>query len=208
MTVTEAPISTQIGPERRRWTLNEYIHLDEIGLLSKDGEKYELLDGEIFRKLGQNLRHVAGIRLATIALSMVFGKGFVVDQQVPLHLGEFDAPEPDITVLRGNARDFENRWPVSKEVVLLVEVVDTRLDTALVPKASIYARHGILEYWILNVRNRTLEVRKGPRSDGNWTETRVYAETESVSFGPESHGISSETRVSIIDLLPVSADGP
>jgi hypothetical protein len=41
--------------ERRRWTVDEYVRLDEGGFLGGEGERFELLNGEIVRKLGQNL---------------------------------------------------------------------------------------------------------------------------------------------------------
>lgn len=74
------------GP--RRWTLDEYVRLDEEGFLGTEGEHYELLNGEIIQKLGQNLPHIAGISLVSATLSTVFRESYLVAPQRPLHIGE------------------------------------------------------------------------------------------------------------------------
>lgn len=60
-------------------------------------------------------------------------------------------------------------------------------------KARLCAKHGIPEYWIVNVPGRTLEVRRKPRAEG-YAETRVYAEGESIPVGGGA--------VAVADVLP------
>jgi Uma2 family endonuclease len=185
-------------PGPKRWSVDEYEQLDEMGLLSREGEHYELIDGEIVSKLGQNNPHIAGITLASEALRAAFGAGFIVSQQRPIALGQSDEPEPDVSVIRGGVRDFDHRMPTPSEIALLVEVVDSRPDTARGAKVSMYARHGIAEYWILDVRSRSLEVRRGPRPEfGDWREITIYTETDPVT------PLAVPTSViAIADLLP------
>jgi Uma2 family endonuclease len=155
-----------------------------------------LLDGQLYQKRGQNKPHTRTLRLASSALRTAFGSSVDVSCQVPLHLAG-EAPEPDVTVLGGTAEEFASRDPVSEDVALLVEVADSRLDLARGPKVYLYARLGISEYWILDLRSRTLGVRRGPRSGtGEWTETRIYSESESIL------PLRALAEVRVADLLP------
>lgn len=166
-------------------------------MLGPDWERFELLEGEIIRKMGQNQPHIGALRLVAAALRIAFGDRFDVGQQVPLRLGERDFPEPDITVLKGTARDFANLDPKPEDVALLVEIADTRLDTAQGSKVRIYATHGIQEYWVLDLRGRRLSIYRRPRVEqGDWHETLIYTEDQRVS------PLGIEASVLISDLLP------
>jgi len=190
--------SEDAAPQPRRWTVDEFVRLCESGLLSDDHERLELLDGEIFRTMGQNDPHISSLRLSAAALRLVFGDGFDVSQQLPLKLGTADAPEPDITVLRGTPRDFDGHAPTAEDVALVVEIADSRLDTARGPKVRLYARHALAEYWIVDLQARTLEIRRGPRPEHeDWQETHIYTEEQRVA----PLGIS-DADLLVSDLLP------
>ena len=47
-----------------------------------------------------------------------------------------------------------------------MEVFDTSLPEDREEKAAVYARFGVPEYWIVNVRERNLEVRRAPTGEG------------------------------------------
>jgi len=187
------------APQPKRWTLKEFIALDREGHLgpTDDGERYELLDGEILTKLGQNEPHIATTRLVVAALRLAFGEGFDVNAQLPLHLGRFDAPEPDITVLKGTAREFARRTPTGDDIALVVEVADSRLDTAIGAKVGIYAAHGIAEYWVVDLRHATLRVFRGPRPKSrDWESVQILEQTGSVT------PLGMTEPISVADLLP------
>ena len=62
-------------------------------------------------------------------------------------------------------------------------------------KARLYAKHGIPEYWIVNLPGRTLEVRRGSRTEAeDWFETLVYREGETAA--------ANGRPVAVADLLP------
>jgi len=188
-------------PEPKRWTVEQFVRFYECGELGGETDHFELLDGEILQKLGQNEPHIHSLRLAIEALQAAFGIGSNVSQQVPITLGEFSRPEPDLTVLKGRARDFDGRSVTAADVALLVEIVDSRMDTARQQKVPIYAKHGIAEYWIVDLRKRVVEVRRGPIAEtGEWKEMRIYDESESIE--PSARPGSS---VAVEDLLPRKA---
>jgi Uma2 family endonuclease len=52
-------------------------------------------------------------------------------------------------------------------------VADTSLEFDRLTKAPLYAANGIREYWIVNLNDGEVEVRRQPRPDGSWGEHRV-----------------------------------
>lgn len=76
--------------------------------------------------------------------------------QLPLSLGDYSEPQPDVAVVKGNPRDYRDAHPAW--AVLVVEVSDTTLDYVRSRKLPVYARAGIPQYWILDVESGSLEV--------------------------------------------------
>jgi Uma2 family endonuclease len=104
-----------------------------------------LRNGKLYPIIGQRKAHIAACIRTSAALRSVFGPEFMVTENLPYHLGEFDAPEPDVAVFRGSLDDYDPGLPEVKDVELFVEVVETRPDTAE-QKIADYARLGIREY--------------------------------------------------------------
>jgi Uma2 family endonuclease len=81
---------------------------------------------------------------------------------MPLFVGEGYRPEPDIAVVQRSELNFDS--PPSR-ALLIIEVSDSTLRFDRVEKASLYARAGIADYWILDLVDRVLEVHRAPRPD-------------------------------------------
>ena len=186
----EAP-APAVADAPRRMTVTEFDRIPDDAF---GDDRVELIEGLIYTKMSQNLPHITAIRLVIEALQAALGAGFSVSGQLPVGFGEVSKVEPDILALRGRARDYDGRYPdPATDIVLLVEVSDSSLLRDAGTKAELYARHGVPEYWIVNVPGRSVEVRREPRAEG-YAETRVYREGESVAIGSGS--------VSVVDVLP------
>jgi Uma2 family endonuclease len=83
--------------------------------------------------------------------------------QTPLAFDPDSEPEPDLAVVVGTPRDYRAHHPTT--AVLIMEVSDTTLAFDRRQKGSLYARAGILDYWILNLNRRMLEVYRSPIAD-------------------------------------------
>ena len=57
---------------------------------------------------------------------------------------------------------YRHRHPEPTDIFLLIEVADSSLRIDRNLKLSIYARAGIVEYWILNVPNTLVEIYRDP----------------------------------------------
>jgi len=108
----------------------------------------------------QDAPHATGVRLVLRALRAVFGAGWTVDSQLPVALDDYSEPEPDAAVVPGAPRDYRDAHPTRP--VLIVEVAESRLAFDRRQKASLYARAGITDYWVVNLVDRVLEVYREP----------------------------------------------
>src|SRR5262245_59396212 len=131
------------------WTRREYERLVEAEILGPD-DRVELLGGHLVLKEPQHSPHATGIRRVVRALLRAFGDSWVVDAQLPVALDEDSEPEPDVSVVPGDTRDYRDRHP--EHPVLVVEVALSRLAFDRQHKGSLYARAGVPESWLGDVR--------------------------------------------------------
>ncbi len=178
---------------RRRFTKDEYYRLLDVGVF-KDREPCELIEGEIIAKMGQGMPHVIAVILLQELLRAIFGPLRVITQ-APLVADEYNVPEPDVLVLRELITHYQDT-PNASDTLLVVEVSRTtgRRDRGI--KATIYARAGIGDYWILDPAARTLTVLRAPNADGYASET-TYSEADTVT--PLS---ASDAILSVSAMLP------
>ncbi len=181
------------SPHAFRWPRALYDRLIEEGILGPE-TRVELVDGEVIEMTPQGSRHAAAVRLAQRALERAFGAGFDVRAQLPLALGEWSEPEPDVSVVRGGPRDYTARHPASAELV--VEVSDASLAFDADVKQRLYACHGIPEYWILDLPHGRLRVHRAP-GEGGYREVRELGPGDAVT--PVA---APGRRVRVADLLP------
>jgi Uma2 family endonuclease len=168
--------STPEEPTPRRWTREEYYRMGDLGFFH--GQRVELIEGEIMVLSPQNWPHTLTVARVGEALHRVLGTGFWVRMQFPLNLSTSD-PEPDVSVAAGRIEDYSDHPTTA---VLIVEVSDSSLSYDRNRKASLYARAGIADYWIVNLVNHQLEVRRDPRSDPSQPYGHGYASAGRTHF--------------------------
>lgn len=145
--------------EPRRWTADEYMRLFDRGILSHD-EHLELIDGHIVLMAAHNQPHMRGMGRCNNALVMAYGTTHYVVPASSLRVDDWSVPEPDFTLVPRTVIDETDE--VWRSGDLLVEVADASLPFDRHEKASLYARAGIAEYWILDMRHRKLMVHRAP----------------------------------------------
>lgn len=181
----------------KKWTKEEYYRLADLGFF--DGKRVELIEGEIIEMPAMKSPHITSVMIAGEVLREVFGKNFYIRLQGALDFGKNSQPEPDVAVVKGKIRDYVEAHP--KQAVLIIEVADTTLRKDRNSKAKLYARNAIQDYWILNLKNRCLEVYRQPVRDKKlgyiYTEIKVVTEDDSIAplAAPES-------KIKVADLLP------
>lgn len=190
-------------PLARRWTREEYHKAAELGLFRPE-ERLELLDGEVVRKMSPQSRpHAWSVARAAEILRAAFGAGFHVREEKPLALDEDNEPEPDVVVVAGELRDTPDH-PTPENAALVLEVSQTTLTFDQNQKAAVYARHSIADYWVLNLPERRLEVRRDPSSLGD--NTYGYRTLQLFLPGMTVAPLAApHLAIPIDDLLPIQA---
>lgn len=171
------PPAERPQPPRKQWTRDEVAFLEASGRL--EGH-YELVEGEIFSKMGKKRPHVLAAGTVLRCLLEIFGER--VECEAPIDVAPQDLPssepEPDLIVLSGPRRKIREGNPKPEDVVLVVEIADTTLAFDRGIKAALYSRARIPEYWVLDLNGRRLLVHRDPLPAGY----------DSISaYGPDEH---------------------
>ena len=184
--------------ETRRLRRVEYDRLVEMGLFT--GERVELLDGLLVAREPQNSPHATAVLLVRQSLERAFGEGWTVRSQLPFALDDDSEPEPDAVVVRGKPRDYVHAHPT--RCALLVEIADSSLLLDRRKKVVLYARAGVTDYWIVNLRDRVLEVHRAPRRRAR-TDGPRYASTTLLRRPATVTPLAApDAQIPVADLLP------
>lgn len=105
-----------------------------------------------------------------------------VSVQGPIGIPALDSePEPDIVWVR--RQSYRVQHPRPADVLLVIEVSDSSLPKDRGLKARLYAEAGITGYWIVNIPDRCVEVRRDPRGD-------AYHSVAVFTIGDEVHPLA------------------
>jgi len=184
----------------RRWTRDEYDRLIDLGVFDEDRKdnKVELVEGRMIVAEPQNTPHAVALELAVDAVRAAFGAGWRFRVGAPMAMDPDSEPEPDLVVLRGTPRDSISAHPST--AALVIEIADSSLRFDRIVKARVYATAGIADYWIVNVRDRVVEVYREPIRG---TRHARYASSHVVHPGDALTPLAAlGTRIAVDDLLP------
>ncbi len=140
-----------------KWSVSEYHKLIEKGFL--DRKKVELLNGELVEMALKSPQHSYTAEGGRIYLAHLLGNKAVVREAHPITLSNSE-PEPDIAVVKSPRENYGNRHPFITDVFWLIEVANSTLTYDLNEKKETYAKEGIKEYWVLNLKEKQLHVFK------------------------------------------------
>ena len=161
--------------KRRLFDVDEYYAMAAAGILSED-DRVELLDGEIVFMAPIGSRHANCVGRLTYLLTEQVGRDALVWIQNPVRLGGRTEPQPDVMLLKWG--DYSQGHPGPEDVLLLIEVSDTTVESDRGVKLPLYARSGVREVWIVDLSSEAVETYSEPKGDS-------YARSESVGLGGE-----------------------
>jgi Uma2 family endonuclease len=160
MTATlEKPKITEAPLELMRFSGERYDEMWKSGFITSD-DRVELLDGQIVRKPDMNPPHIyALLELHTRMVLQFHGRVWIANQTT-IRLPQDGRPDPDICLFKLDIP--KDRQPLPKDIHLVIEVSDSTLNRDRTAKLELYARDGIVEYWIVNLEQNQLEVYRDP----------------------------------------------
>ena len=159
-------------PRTYLWTRDEYDQMVSIGLF--DEKRVELIEGRVIEMSPMGSLHAVVAVATSDTLRRAFGQGYHVRVQMPFNASHISEPEPDVAVVVGKAFDYQTRHP--EKAALLVEVSDSTLIYDRKNKASLYAKTGIREYWIINLVDYQVEIYRRPVADSSQVYGFAYAD--------------------------------
>jgi Uma2 family endonuclease len=102
---------------------------------------------------------------------------------------------PTLRFCAGAQIFYRHTHPMPADVLLIIEVADSTVETDRSYKMPLYAKAGIPEAWIVNLQDETIELYAEPVG-GIYQSSKTFKRGEDV----QAHGIS-ELRVRVEDIL-------
>jgi Uma2 family endonuclease len=159
VTATKQPTSNE---EVRELALQRPLTAEDLASLPDDGNRYELIGGQLIVSPSPSMRHqdisfeLAGAIYAYLKQSGA-GKGYSAPADV--HLSPHDVVQPDIlVVLRGHLGIVQKNG-IFGAPDLVVEILSpSSIETDFLRKSKLYERSGVREYWIVNPESEIVSV--------------------------------------------------
>src|SRR5215210_9388020 len=149
----------------KHWiTVDEYERMGEAGIFRPDS-RLELLEGEIYERSPIGSRHAACVSFLGNQLNRQLGDKMIVRTQDPVRLDDFSEPQPDIALVRWRDDFYRHAHPTPADVLLVIEVADSTVESDRSYKMPLYAKAGIPEAWLVNLPDGGIELYAGP-ADG------------------------------------------
>jgi len=158
MTLADHELSTL--PTPHRWTFDEYMLASEAGVF--DSQAVELIEGELIDMASQKDPHAWAISRLVRLMMDLFSDPYWIKIQATCRLSNYSGPEPDVALMSGPPSPPAIEKPAP---LLFIEVSETALQYDRRPKASLYAKYGIPDYWVADVIGRQVEVFREPIRD-------------------------------------------
>jgi Uma2 family endonuclease len=188
-----APVAADYLPPRKKWTREELDKMESLSLI--DTAHLELVEGDLLSLMGKNQPHGDFLALLFEHLLAIFGSR-KVNQEHSINVAPEDnptsQPQPDLFVFRPEFTRYRGSIPQPSDLALVVEVADTSLAFDLTTKAGLYARAGIVEYWVVDIQGRRLLSHRQP-ANGAYESVKVYGPDEQI-MPLESPGASLDLK--------------
>ena len=166
-------------PARKIFTVQEYHKMIDAGVFSGN-PNYELIEGEIVKKMTQGNFHISCINRLNRLFSRNCGNEVIVSIQNAVVVGEISEPEPDVTLLKFREDFYVSGKASAKDVLLLVEVSDSTVKYDRGVKLRLYAEAEIVEVWLVNLPRQILEVYSEPEN-GKYKVVKKYEKIQYIS---------------------------
>jgi Uma2 family endonuclease len=179
----------------KRWiTADEYERMGEAGIFGEKA-RLELLEGEIYEMSPIGSPHSACVTILHQLLTLKFAKKLIVFSQNPIRLDEFSEPQPDVALVRWRDDFYRHAHPTPADVLLVIEVADSTVESDRSYKMPLYAKAGIPEAWLVNLVEECVELYAEPLGEAYQT-VRRFTRGEAVS----AHSIEN-LSVGVSDIL-------
>jgi len=173
--VTPPPAESALTLFLQPFTVDEYHRMGEAGVLGED-DRVELLDGEIVRMSPIGTPHASTVARLNTLLVRRFADRATIWVQNPIILDRWSEPQPDLCVLAPRVDFYGAAHPRPRDVLLGIEVMASSRDYDRTLKLPLYARAGLREVWLVDLKAEAIERFRRPA-------LRAYREHETFGRG-------------------------
>ena len=139
-----------------KWTTETYHQALEHGIF--DGEAVELLRGEIIVMSPEREPHAYYNSEVADYLRSLLGNRAKIRDAKPITLPNNSEPEPDIAIVKPLGKEYLKHHPYPEDIFWIIEFSHSTLSKDLNEKKDIYGEAGIIEYWVVDLKNFHLKV--------------------------------------------------
>jgi Uma2 family endonuclease len=206
MTALPQPALNSPLPEPKevvRISVEQYEQMIGSGVLAED-DPIELLNGIMVWKMPKKPEHSTATRRCARLLERVLPAGWHVRKEEPVRIPDYDEPEPDVSVVRGDDERYETQHPGPIDIALIAEVADSSLPRDRGQKREIYARARIPIFWIVDLASREVECYSQPGESG-YASSIVVGLSDSIDVVIDGGSLG---RIAVAELFASQADPP
>lgn len=131
-------------------------------LLTEEGKRYELIDGDLLMTPAPNIEHQDISKKLLILLHDQLerkGMGKVFSAPADVVLSGTDVVQPDVLFISHTRRSIITKQNIQGAPDLVTEILSEGTEKRdMVLKRKLYHRAGVKEYWLVDPEKRTLEV--------------------------------------------------
>ncbi len=179
------------------WSIERYQAAILNGTLGEE-DRVELFFGTSISKISIHSPHAACVSKTKRYFSRRFPNYEIRTENSVVLLND-SMPEPDCIIAEFRDDFYLTNHPGPNDVKVVIEVADSTVKMDRTSKQAAYALAGIVEYWIVNVKEQQVEVYLSPdRMSGVYKQFTHYSPSE--TFSSPFAG-----QVAVLDLLPTTA---
>jgi Uma2 family endonuclease len=149
-------------PPRRAFTVAEVLRMQETGIIGEE-ENFELIEGEIVAMGPKFAAHELIKSALAMGLSRVCPDDLWLGFETSIFLSPTTFVEPDICLYR---RGLASDKVTGADLLLVIEIAASSLAYDRGLKASLYARFGVRELWVVDATTRKTFMHCEPREIG------------------------------------------
>lgn len=195
-----APPPTLHGQAVSRFTVEQYHRMIDAGVFA-GAPKCELIHGFLLEKPVPGPPHSKSTARLNRRLTPLFPEAdWFVQIQDSITLADSE-PEPDFSAATGPESKYDARHPGPKDLVLVVEVAHATANFDRGVKLALYAANKVVQYWVIDVTARVVEVYTDPRG-GKAPGYRTRAEYAPGTDIPVVVAGATLGTIPAADLLP------
>ncbi|MCG8363835.1 MAG: Uma2 family endonuclease [Pseudanabaenales cyanobacterium] len=168
------PRQPEIPPAK--WSMQRYHEAIEAGIISD--WNVELIEGVITPVSPETPQHWYRGNKTAKYLESILGDRAEVRFNSPITLSETER-NPDVAIVHPLDTAYEQRHPGPKDIYWLIEVAVSQPPRDLKTKKAVYAKAGIKEYWVIDLKKWELHVFRHPEGE-HYTFEEIW-DTETIT---------------------------